>query len=192
MIKRLTEDGIISADHPMLHSESGSRFRAFVKQDNYLASVIKAGMERGERLPDASAVWNWFGFLVENFTGKEHLIFDGSPRSVLEAQTLDTALKFLERNKPVVIYLAISREESKRRLLKRAANEGRADDGNLADIERRIDWFERDVAPALDYYRTNGDYLFLEIDGEQSREKIHEDIFAALEESLKPEPVVNA
>lgn len=184
LIKHLTDIGDVSAEQPILHSESGKRFRNFVTQDNFMAQETKLSMERGERLPDALAVWNWTGYLVENFTGEEHLIFDGSPRSLLEAKALDTMLSFLKREQVAVIFLDVSPEESIKRLLKRAAEQGRADD-DLDDIKRRLDWFEKDVRPALDYYDKESPHLFLRIDGEQSREKIHEDIKAGLAEAVK-------
>lgn len=180
LIKHYTETGEFSTEHPVLHSESGKRFRDFVKQDNFLAQETKKSMNRGERLPDALAVWNWVGYLIENYTGQEHLIFDGSPRSLLEAKALDTMLKSFDRDKAVVVYLDVSTEESLKRLLKRAVEQGRADD-NAEEIKRRLEWFEKDVKPALDYYQDDPSYIFLSINGEQSREKIHEDIVSGIE-----------
>jgi len=184
LIKHLTQTGDISTERPVLHSESGKRFRDFVKQDDFMAGKTKLAMERGERLPDALAVWNWTGYLIEHYTGREHLIFDGSPRSLLEAKALDTILSFLKRERAVVIFLDVSAEESIKRLLKRATEQGRADD-DLEEIKRRLDWFEKDVRPALEYYEKESAHLFLKINGEQSREKIHEDIKARLAEAPK-------
>lgn len=179
LIKHFTEIGDISAERPVLRCETGQRFRDFVQGSNLMAEEAKLAMGRGERMPDALAVWNWTGYLIENYTGREHLIFDGSPRSLLEAQTLDTMLSFLKRGRAAIIFLDVSPEESTKRLLKRAAEQGRADD-NPEDIKRRLDWFEKDVRLAIDYYEKKSTHLFLRINGEQSREKIHEDIKAAL------------
>ncbi|MFA5737042.1 MAG: nucleoside monophosphate kinase [Candidatus Paceibacterota bacterium] len=175
LIKYLTEVGDISTEHPILHSESGQRFRDFIQETNFVAQETKMTMGLGARLPDALAVWNWAGYLIKNYTGKEHLIFDGSPRSLLEAKVLDTMLAFLKRGQAIVIFLDVSSQESTKRLLKRAIEQGRADD-NSEDIKRRLDWFEKDVRPALEYYEKESTHLFLHINGEQSREKIHEDI----------------
>ncbi|MFA6254007.1 MAG: nucleoside monophosphate kinase [Candidatus Paceibacterota bacterium] len=176
LAEHLTQKGVISPEHAWLRIETGARFREFAARDNYSAKMLKASMERGERLPDNFAIWTWTDFLIEKFTGSEHLFFDGCPRSLLEAQALDFLLKFYSREKPVIVYLDVSREESKRRMLER----GRVDDGS-ADIDRRLDWFDRDVLPAVEFYRNNLKYKFVEVDGEQSREKIHEDLVAMLE-----------
>ena len=171
----LTKQGIINSQHNWLRIETGALFREVVKTDGYTAKLHGAGIDHGDRLPDNFAIWAWTNFLVEKFTGAEHLFCDGCPRSLIEAQTLDLLWKFYKRVKPIVVYLDVSREESKRRLLER----GRKDDQS-EDIDRRLDWFDRDVLPAVEYYRDNPKYYFAEIDGEQSREKIHEDLITKL------------
>ena len=182
LMKHYTETGDFSTENPALHAESGKRFRDFVKQENFIAQEAKRSINRGERLPDSLAVWNWAGYLIENYTGREHLIFDGSPRSLLEAKSLDIMIKFLKREKPAVIYLEVSEEESLKRLLKRAGEQGRADD-NQEEIKRRLGWFEKDVKPVLEFYQNEPPYVFLAINGEQSREKIHEDIITEIKKA---------
>jgi adenylate kinase len=176
LAERLIEQGIIADANSWLRIETGARLREAVEADNYTARILKVAMENGERLPDNFAIWTWTNFLFEKYTGGEHLFCDGCPRSLNEAQTLDLLFKFYNREKPTVVYLDVSREESTKRLLKR----GRADD-QLEDIERRLDWFDRDVVPALEYYRNNPKYKFIEVDGEQTIEKIHEDLMSMIE-----------
>ena len=171
----LTKQGVINSQNPWFRLETGARFREIVQADNYTSRMLKTAMERGERLPDNFAIWTWTGFLFDKFTGVEHIFCDGCPRSLIEAQTLDMLLRFYNREKIVVVYVDVSREESKRRLLER----GRVDDQS-DDIDRRLDWFDRDVLPAVEYYRNNPKYRFIEVDGEQSRDKIHDDLVAML------------
>ena len=78
--------------------------------------------------------------------------------------------------RPMVIHLEISREEAEKRL----RNRGRADDVDADAIERRFAWYERDVVPAVDFYREDTAYRFLEINGEQSPEDVHQEIVARL------------
>jgi len=175
LAEHMTEKGIINAEHPWLRIETGARFRDLVKTEGFTSNMLKAAMERGERLPDNFAIWTWTGFLFEKYTGAEHIFCDGCPRSLMEAETLDMLFKFYKREKPIVFYLDVSREESKKRMVAR----GRKDD-DPEDIERRLDWFERDVYPAVKYYEENPDYICIRINGEQTREKIHDDIMAEL------------
>ncbi len=176
MMAHYTEKGVINDGNPCLRVETGARFREIALEESYLAKMVQVTIERGERMPDNFAIWNWTGLLFEKFTGTEHLLFDGCPRSLPEAQSLDSFLNFSGRTNPIVVYIDVSREESKRRLLER----GRKDD-EPEDIDRRLDWFDRDVLPAVEYYRNNPKYNFIELDGEQARDKIHEDLVAKLE-----------
>lgn len=175
LAEHLTEKGIINQDNSWLRIETGARFRSIVETESYTAKMLKTAIERGERLPDNFAIWAWTDFLFNEYTGREHIFCDGCPRSLLEAQALDMLFKFYNREKPTIVYIDVSREESKRRLM----NRGRSDDES-EDIDRRLDWFDRDVLPAVEFFRNNSKYNFVEVDGEQSREKIHEDLVALL------------
>ncbi|MFA6415942.1 MAG: nucleoside monophosphate kinase [Candidatus Paceibacterota bacterium] len=175
LAEHLTEQGIITVEHPWLRIETGAHFRKIVETGGYTAKMLKAGMEAGERLPDNFAIWTWTGFLFDKFTGNEHIFCDGCPRSLVEAKALDLLLKFYRRSKPIVFYIDVSREETKKRLLAR----GRADDQS-EDIDRRLDWFDKDVLPAVEYYEQNPDYHFIRINGEQPIEDVSKDLLASL------------
>jgi adenylate kinase family enzyme len=113
--------------------------------------------------------------LVEELEEDMHLVFDGAPRSHSEAVLLSTAFQFYKREKPTVIFLDVSTKWAEERLLAR----GRQDDKALAKITKRLDWFEEDTWPAIEYFKTNSLYRFVEINGEQAIEKVHNDIVAA-------------
>ena len=66
------------------------------------------------------------------------------------------------------------REEAEKRLLAR----GRADDVE-SSIKNRMDWFDEDVMPILDYYKKDG--RLIEVNGEQSPEEV----FSELEKNIE-------
>ncbi len=156
--------------------QSGDYFREFVKGETYAAKVAKRAMEEGERQPDFLVMSIWSDIFIHQLTGDEHLIIDGSPRSVNEANNLDIALKFFQRHDPVVVYLNVSTQWAERHMLERAKKEHREDDLNIDRIKKRIAWFGRDVQPAIDQYRRDRDYEFIEIDGERTVEEVHRSI----------------
>ena len=172
---KLLEEYIKSQDadkHPFFYVETGARFRHFIQGDR-LANIRAAEYSKaGKRQPDFLAIWVWGHVLLENMTGREHLILDGTPRSLAEAKVLDTAMTFFERVKPTIIHINVSRKWSMERLLAR----GRQDDKTEDDINKRLDWFDKDVVPAFAFFRDNPDYHFMEINGEQPIEKVYEDI----------------
>ena len=116
----------------------------------------------------------WSHLLVEKMTGEEHVIFDGTPRSLQEAQIIDTAIDFYSRQRPHVIYLNISRETSKGRMIARR----RIDDINAEEVERRLNWFESDVLPAVEYFRKYSKYNFIELDGDQPVEAVQQELLS--------------
>jgi adenylate kinase family enzyme len=163
----------------IIYLETGPRFRDFIKGNGYSNELAAKIAESGERQPDFLAVWNWSHVLIEDLTGKEHLIIDGMPRSYEEALIFNTAMTFYQRLKPVVIYIDVSRGWSRKRLLARAGIEKREDD--IADvIEKRLAWFERDVMPAVDFFDRHPGYQFIHVNGEQPIEKVAKDIMSRL------------
>lgn len=156
----------------IFYLQTGQHFRDFVAQDGFANALSKKIMDDGGRQPDFLAIWIWSNAFLNNIKNQEHAIIDGTPRSLNEARILDTAIRFFGREKPYVIYIDVSREESERRLLER----GRADDLEIEDIRRRLDWFEDDVMPAVSFYRDNPDYNFVFVHGEQSVEGVHKEI----------------
>ena len=117
----------------------------------------------------------WTNVLVDELKEDMHVIFDGVARSLDEAKILTSALEFYKREKPTVIYIDVSRKWSEERLLSRH----RMDDVNLAKIDKRLDWFDENVLPAIEYFRNTTFYNFIDINGEQSIEKVHSDIVSA-------------
>ena len=165
----------LPAGRQVLYVESGEHFRKFVRQNSYSSKLSRTIMEADERQPDFLACWVWSNILIDELEENMHLIIDGAPRALDEAEILTSALKFYKRENPVVIYINVSREWSEKRLLAR----GRADDVNLSRIDKRLNWFDRDVMPAVEYFRKNPYYRFLEINGEQTIEEVHAEIIAA-------------
>jgi adenylate kinase len=164
---------------PIFYLQTGQYFRDFVKSENYAAHIARHANETGERQPDFLAMWIWSDVFVKSLKGNEHIIIDGSPRSLNEAQNLDIAMKFFSRTQPTVIYLNVPRRWSREHLLERAKKENRKDD-TPESIEKRLGWFDRDVLPAINYYRRDRDYDFIEIDGTRSVEEVHSDIIARI------------
>ena len=159
----------------ILYVETGEHFRKFIQGTSFSEKLSREIYGRDERQPNFLATWMWSNILIEELGENMHLIFDGAPRARDEAEMLTSALKFYKREKPVVIYIKVSREWSEKRLLAR----GRQDDKNLSKIDKRLDWFDKDVIPTIGYFMNTPYYRFIEVNGEQSIEKVHSDIIAA-------------
>ncbi len=161
----------------ILHIETGAMLRKFIEQTGYTNHLSNKIMEEGGRQPDFIAIWNWADFLIKNMEGPAHLIFDGAGRSLPEAKALDTAIDFYDREKPHVFFLTVSPEAAK----KRAELRGRKYDMNPGEAETKRKWFEEVVVPAIEFFKNNPRYTFVEIDGGQEIEKVQQDILSSIQ-----------
>jgi adenylate kinase len=160
----------------VLYIETGAEFRKFFAgNSNHTALMTKKVVDSGGLMPEFMPIYIWSSSLVKNYTGVEHLVFDGTPRKLLEAKILDPVFSFYGLEKPWVVFLGVNHDVSTKRLSLRGAESGRADDSKEA-IEKRKKAFEDDVNPVIEWYRTNPNVKFLEIDGNRSVEDIHVDI----------------
>lgn len=159
----------------ILYVETGERFRQFIRGGSFSSRLSKTAYENDDRQPDFLACSMWTAQLLNELEDNMHIIFDGAPRALPEAEMLTSALTFYKRGKPTVIYLNVSRDWSEKRLLSR----GRTDDLNIGKIDKRLDWFDKDVMPAVEYFNKNPFYRFFDINGEQPIEKVHAEIIAA-------------
>jgi len=165
------------AKRPILYVETGEHFRQFIRGTSYSSQLSKKIYASDERQPDFLACWMWSNLLIQEMGPDMHVVFDGAPRSRVEGELLTTVLKFYSREKPTIIYLNVSRRWSEEKLLTR----GRLDDISLSKIDKRLDWFDTDVVPAIEYFRQNPFYRVIEINGEQPIAHVHRDIVAAYE-----------
>lgn len=162
---------------PLFYIETGDRFRKFIATDGYTNSLALDYSKVGRLQPDFLAIWNWADLMVNNLKKEMHLVIDGTPRSLPEAEVLDTAFAFYERKNPIVIYINVGADWSREHMKKR----GRQDDTHSEYIENRITWFDEKVMPAIEYYKYSEAHSFIEIKGEQTLEKVRDDIIEAIQ-----------
>ncbi len=183
---------------------TGDMFRALAKADTAVGTKIREIISKGELPLDDIATSLWMYEISFNLKQEEGLLADGFPRRLPEAENLDRFLEFLERkNATSPILLDISRQEAFDRLTKRRICQKcgklipwvgeykelevcdecggelatRPDDTEKA-INNRLDYYEENVAPIVDYYEKQG--RLIRVDGDQPIEKVFEDILAGL------------
>jgi len=172
LIKAFTEK---DPSNPPLYMYTGQRLRKLIQEEGHTAKLTKKVVDSGGLMPEFMPIYIWSRILVESYKGTEPLIFDGSPRRLLEAKILESAFPFYGIEKPTVVYLDVHHEESHSRLMLRAKTNGRPDDGP-AEIENRKKAYENDIMPVVEFYRTSSNVNFLGINGIGPIEDIHADI----------------
>lgn len=159
---------------PIFYLETGQKFRDFTAGEGYTNDLARAVQKEGGLQPAFLAVWMWSHILIEKLTSGNHLFIDGTPRKLGEAIIFTESMKFYSR-KPFIIHLNVSRKWSEDRLTERH----RTDD-MIDVIKKRLDWFDTDVLPAIEYFKNSSDVTFLEINGERSIQEIQDDILGKL------------
>ena len=144
----------INATYGIPHIATGDMLREMRGIDNDLGRELSDVMDRGDLVNDEMMIRLIRSRLSRGDT-LGGFILDGFPRTMPQAEALHELLRELDRELDVVFDFQVpDRETLRERLLQRAEEEGRADDTPDA-IERRLELYERETAPLVEYYRTH-------------------------------------
>lgn len=177
--------------------ESGKLLRDEIASGSELGKHISSIIDKGNLLPE-SDINKFFDEKAKDLAmNSDVVVFDGYPRNLDQKDHFEQKMKEWGREESIFIFINISREETFKRLSIRkecpkcgekygnldrgievckkcgTALKVRADETKEA-IARRLDEYERNTKPLVEYYRNKGNLI--EINGEQSREKVFEDI----------------
>ncbi len=168
-------------DTAIVNLVMGDLFRSMWKDGTgFSADLSREINKKGGLQPSFLQVMLWVDYLVNNIKGDEHIIIDGSPRRVEDAQLMESAFDFYGIDRPALVFINTDIEESKRRILHRAHTEGRKDDQFISDVEKRMDWYREFVIPAIDYFRNKNKFRFIEVNGNQDIEGVFSELKAKL------------
>ncbi len=158
------------------HLEAGARFRRFIADKYYASELAREISLSGALQPEFLSVWGWVSELIENLNADTHLLIDGTPRRIGEAHVLESVFEFFKRENVEIVHIKTSQDWAIDKMKKR----GRGDDVSVASLINRMEWFEKEVVPVIEYFRMHKAHSFYEIDGERSIEEVHRDILSAL------------
>lgn len=158
---------------------TGDGFRDFYKKNTYVSNLSKEVAKRSDLQPLFLTISLWGNAFLDNLKSNDHIFVDGYPRRKTEAEILDGAFEFLNRDNVIIINFNVSRDVSKNRMLGRMR-----EDDTEENIETRLDWYDNEVVPTINYLKTLPRYVYFEINGEQSIEKVHEEIINNIQKFL--------
>ena len=155
---------------------TGDIFRENVKNETELGKQAKAFMDRGEYVPDSLT-----NALVRDRLdwddAKAGFLLDGYPRTADQVVELDSILNDKGESLNAVVLITADTDEVVRRLLGRAAEQGRADDTEDV-IRRRLEVYAEQTAPLIDVYSKRN--LVVEVDGLGAVDEVTSRIVEAL------------
>ncbi|MBD3360875.1 adenylate kinase [Candidatus Peregrinibacteria bacterium] len=181
--------------------ETGAELRRLAQEDSELGRKVKSIIDKGKLVPNKVVME-----IVEDFMNKlspdKEVLFDGIPRSVKQAKTLNSLLDKHDRDY-IAVLIKIVEETALKRLTTRRICKNckevypadykketcekcggelitRADD-NVEAIQTRIDAYKKETLPAIELYKDK----LITIDGEPSIEEVKKLAFEVLDPILK-------
>ena len=137
-----------------VHISTGDLFRWHTKNDTALGQRVKEIMNSGALVPDEITIAMLKEELDKNPQAKGFL-FDGFPRTVPQAQALDTFMKENGTAIHHVVALDVSEEEVRNRIAKRRSIENRVDDEEEKLNKRITEYFTKTIH-VLPFYEEQG------------------------------------
>ena len=165
--------------YELFHISTGDVLRDHIRRGTELGKTAKQYIDQGQLIPDELMI----GILAQVIDDNKELaqngvIFDGFPRTIPQAEALETLLNERGTSVSAVVGLEVPEEELIDRLVKRGQMSGRSDD-NEETIKKRLDVYHNQTSPLQAFYQEKG--LYKAIKGIGTIDGIFEDIKAAID-----------
>jgi adenylate kinase len=143
----------LAGTYGLAHIATGDMIREMKERPTELGAELKEAYDRGDLVSDDLMI-RLIRDRLDRGDTLPGFVLDGFPRTMAQAEALDELLQELGRGVDVVLEFQVAdRQELRDRMLRRAAEENRSDDTPEA-IERRLELYEHETAPLVEWYRT--------------------------------------
>ena len=176
-----TQAEFIKEKYKLVHISTGDLFRQNIKNQTELGKLAQKYMNNGDLVPDTVTI----GMLkseVESNINANGFLFDGFPRTVDQAVSLD---KFLDKKKlriDLTIAIDVKEEILIERILNRGLTSGRKDDQDKIKIKNRFDEYNSKTYLLEDYYKNQNKFKI--IDGYGNIEEITKRLYNQIDQFI--------
>tara|TARA_B110000014_G_scaffold250431_1_gene226699 strand:- start:447 stop:995 length:549 start_codon:yes stop_codon:yes gene_type:complete len=167
-----TQADLLKDKFNLLHLSTGDILREEVSNNTDLGQKAKKFMDSGELVTDELII-EMIKNKIDSTTNVEGFLFDGFPRTISQAEALDTMLSSNNLNVDKVISLEVDDNVLTQRLLSR----GRSDD-NEETIKNRLNVYKDQTLPIKDYYLKSN--KLVEVKGDDSVEDVNATIVSSI------------
>ncbi len=168
----------ISEEYKLYHISTGDLFRRNISQNTKLGLLAKSYMEKGELVPDEVTIQMLENEINENPESKGFL-FDGFPRTVAQAESLDKFLHSIDMRIDATIGLEVDEKELISRIIDRGRTSNRSDDQDIEKIQNRFNEYNKKTSTLISYYKDQK--KFFEVNGQGSVDEITKRLFSLID-----------
>jgi len=176
-----TQSKLLLEKYNLTYISTGDILRKEIAEGSILGMKAKNIIEKGGLAPDEIIVQ----IIEQRITKDENsngILFDGFPRTTVQAYILDGLLLRLNTSLSAMLSLEVPREELISRMIERSKTSGRSDD-NLEVIKYRLQEYEDKTKPVADFYQAKG--LYYPIKGTGDIQEIFTHLTETITSSLK-------
>ena len=150
-----TQADFLKKKFNLIHISTGDLFRNNIINKTKLGLLAKSFIDKGDLVPDEVTV-DMLKDEVNKNSDVRGFIFDGFPRTISQAQTLDKFLKSMNMTINATISLEADDDVLEKRLIKRGMLSGRSDDQDISKIRNRFKEYNLKTSPLKKYYDDYG------------------------------------
>ncbi|HEX9999341.1 MAG TPA: adenylate kinase [Actinoplanes sp.] len=173
-----TQGALIATHFGVRHVATGDLLRDHVARQTPLGLAVKAHLDSGDLVPDDIVLDMVRDAFLEAKASGGGYVLDGMPRNMAQARSLYQIGKSLEMTANVALHLKADDDELTRRLLARAALEGRSDDTEDV-IRRRLALYHDVTHPIVAWYGERG--ILVSVDAMRPVAEVARQVLTALE-----------
>lgn len=147
----------LKAHYGIEHVSTGEVIRNEIRLGTELGRSMERYIAEGKLAPDQVVIGMIANYVAQHRDARG-CIFDGFPRTTVQAEEFDRILADSGLKVDIMIDIRVPEEELVRRILLRGKESGRADDASEEVIRGRLDVYHRQTAVVSDFYAAQGKY----------------------------------
>ena len=147
-----TQANFLKDKYDLYHISTGDLFRKNILNETDLGIEAKSFLDNGDLVPDIVTIKMLENEVTEN-KGVKGFIFDGFPRTLNQAESLDIFLESVNQKINATIALEVDEDELITRLLDRGKTTNRSDDQDIQKIKNRFNEYNNKTSIIINFYQ---------------------------------------
>lgn len=160
------------------HVSTGEVIREEIRRGTELGRSMECYIREGRLAPDEIVIGMIANFVAEHRDAQGN-IFDGFPRTTVQAEEFDKILDRHGLKVDIMIDIHVPEEELVQRILLRGRDSGRADDASEEVVRGRLEVYRGQTAVVADYYAAQGKYA--SVNGTGTMQEVFDRIAAVID-----------